>query len=118
VIFLSQLNSNSKLSTEIGEICIPGKCIEINPCFCKGYCWKAYAIANLIKRKMIPAEMESVGLASACIAASLKVIFLSQLNSNSKLSTEIGEICIPGPVSMCTPVSRPIICTLFAVNGP
>jgi hypothetical protein len=40
------------------------KCIEINPCFWKGHYRKAYAIANLIKRKMIPAEMESAGLAS------------------------------------------------------
>jgi hypothetical protein len=37
-------------------------CIEINPCFWKGHYRKAYAIANLIKRKMIPAEMESAGL--------------------------------------------------------
>jgi tetratricopeptide (TPR) repeat protein len=28
------------------------KCIEINPCFWKGHYWKAYAIANLKKRKM------------------------------------------------------------------
>ena len=47
------------------------KCIEINPCFWKGYYRKADAIANLIKKKMIPEEMESVGLASACIAANL-----------------------------------------------
>ena len=47
------------------------KCIEINPCFWKGHYWKAYAIANLIKRKMIPEEMEAAGLASACIAGNL-----------------------------------------------
>jgi hypothetical protein len=47
------------------------KCIEINPSFWKGHCWKAYAIANLKKRKMIPEEMEAAGLASACIAGNL-----------------------------------------------
>ena len=47
------------------------KCIEINPCFWKGYCRKADAIANLIKKKMLSAEMGSAGLASACIAANL-----------------------------------------------
>jgi tetratricopeptide (TPR) repeat protein len=52
------------------------KCIEINPCFCKGYYRKACAIAKLIKRKMIPAEMESAGFASACIAASLNKDYL------------------------------------------
>ncbi|XP_063403668.1 uncharacterized protein LOC134687361 [Mytilus trossulus] len=47
------------------------KCIILAPAQWKAHCWKAYAMANLVRNGDLPAEFEKVGLASACIAAEL-----------------------------------------------
>ncbi|CAG2242224.1 unnamed protein product [Mytilus edulis] len=44
-------------------------CIKIASDNWKGYCWKAYSIAELIKIGSLSSNMEAVGLASACIAS-------------------------------------------------
>ncbi|CAG2196366.1 unnamed protein product [Mytilus edulis] len=45
------------------------RCIEIAPDNWKGYCWKAYSVSGLIETGSRSSNMESVGLASACIAS-------------------------------------------------
>ncbi|CAG2199188.1 unnamed protein product [Mytilus edulis] len=45
------------------------RCIEIAPDNWKGYCWKAYSVSGLIEIGSRSSNMESVGLASACIAS-------------------------------------------------
>lgn len=47
------------------------RCIEISPSYIKAYCWKAYAIAGMIRLGTIPENWESVGLAAASIAGHL-----------------------------------------------
>ncbi|CAC5376234.1 STIP1 [Mytilus coruscus] len=47
------------------------KCIILAPKQWKAHCWKAYAMANLVRNGHLPAEFEKVCLASACIAAEL-----------------------------------------------
>lgn len=46
-------------------------CIKIDPKYYKAYCWKAYAIANLIRLGQLPENWESVGLAAASVAGFL-----------------------------------------------
>ncbi|XP_060567345.1 uncharacterized protein LOC132726094 [Ruditapes philippinarum] len=47
------------------------KCIQIDPKSYKAYCWKAYAIGNLIRLELLPKSWESAGLAAAAVAGHL-----------------------------------------------
>ncbi|XP_053406880.1 uncharacterized protein LOC123546578 [Mercenaria mercenaria] len=55
-------------------------CIQIDPNAHKAYCWKAYAIANLIRLGVLPKSWESAGLAAAAVAGFLNKQCLLEYN--------------------------------------
>ncbi|XP_053407049.1 uncharacterized protein LOC123544790 isoform X1 [Mercenaria mercenaria] len=47
------------------------ECIQLDPTSWKAYCWKAYAVSNLIRLGHLSVSWESVGLAAAAVAGHL-----------------------------------------------
>ncbi|XP_022244846.1 uncharacterized protein LOC111086415 [Limulus polyphemus] len=47
------------------------RCIEADSNHWKGHCWRAYAIANLVRLEKLPQSMKPSGMASASIASHL-----------------------------------------------
>ncbi|CAG2195420.1 unnamed protein product [Mytilus edulis] len=80
------------------------KCIVLAPNHWKGYCWKAYALANLVRNGELTFEFEKVGLASACIAANLNSKVLVEYNMKVNYPLVVYKI-IENSSDLCSEIS-------------
>ena len=63
--------ANLKIGDYKNALLDADRCIQIDPKAWKAYCWKAYAISNLIRLEFLPKSWESAGLAAAAVAGHL-----------------------------------------------